>query len=142
VWTRLCITSTCCWHGSHLIDAFGIQQSRLTSRRILGNLERHSSSVADVTADNDMRNALLAVAVKAAKRAGEIIVSHDKGAAVVNHKLNSRDLLTIVDPLCEKVGGIWLAELMHLLLRQSMCLVVKAYQRNHSRRISYPSVSW
>jgi hypothetical protein len=45
----------------------------------------------------------LEVAVRAAQRAGDIIVAHDQGAAVVHHKANSRDLLTLIDPQCEKV---------------------------------------
>lgn len=53
--------------------------------------------------DSDKLDACLAVAIDAAKQAGQVIRSHDKGAAVVNHKANSRDLLTVVDPLCEKV---------------------------------------
>jgi hypothetical protein len=45
----------------------------------------------------------LAVAVRAAQRAGDIIVAHEQGAAVLQHKANSRDLLTLIDQQCEKV---------------------------------------
>lgn len=45
---------------------------------------------------------VLAVAVDASRTAGVIIREHAGGAQVSERKANSRDLLTIVDPLCEK----------------------------------------
>jgi myo-inositol-1(or 4)-monophosphatase len=47
---------------------------------------------------------LLVVAMDASKRAGEIILGNAGGAEITERKANSRDLLTLVDPLCEKVG--------------------------------------
>lgn len=44
----------------------------------------------------------LDVAVKAAKRAGDIIVENCQGSHQVDTKSTSRDLLTLIDPLCEK----------------------------------------
>lgn len=46
--------------------------------------------------------AILTVATEAAKKAGEIIVSNAGGADVTKTKANPRDLLTMIDPLCEK----------------------------------------
>ena len=42
------------------------------------------------------------VAVDAAKKAGAIILGNAGGAEVTERKANSRDLLTLIDPLCEK----------------------------------------
>lgn len=46
---------------------------------------------------------LLSVAIDASKQAGEIILGNSGGADVLKSKANSRDLLTLIDPLCEKV---------------------------------------
>lgn len=45
---------------------------------------------------------VLSVAMDAGKKAGDIILGNAGGAEVVNRKANSRDLLTLIDPLCEK----------------------------------------
>lgn len=45
---------------------------------------------------------MMSVAITAAKQAGEIIVGYKGGVDVLNRKANSRDLLTEIDPLCEK----------------------------------------
>mmetsp|Transcript_57004 Transcript_57004/g.121035 ORF Transcript_57004/g.121035 Transcript_57004/m.121035 type:complete len:339 (+) Transcript_57004:130-1146(+) len=47
-------------------------------------------------------DSLLDVAVRASKHAGEIILGNAGGADVLKSKANSRDLLTLIDPLCEK----------------------------------------
>jgi myo-inositol-1(or 4)-monophosphatase len=44
----------------------------------------------------------LQVAADAAKKAGGIIMGNAGGAEVTERKANSRDLLTLIDPLCEK----------------------------------------
>ena len=46
---------------------------------------------------------ILSAAVSAAKKAGDIIVSHSGGADVTKTKANPRDLLTLIDPLCEEI---------------------------------------
>ena len=51
---------------------------------------------------------LLSVAVAASKKAGEIILGNAGGADVTKSKANSRDLLTLIDPLCEKVSSFTL----------------------------------
>ena len=47
-------------------------------------------------------DSFLDVAIIASKKAGNIILGYDGGAEVTKVKDNSRDLLTLVDPLCEK----------------------------------------
>ena len=47
-------------------------------------------------------DSLLDVAVRASELAGEIILGNAGGADVLKSKANSRDLLTLIDPLCEK----------------------------------------
>lgn len=42
------------------------------------------------------------IAMIAAKRAGEIILSNSSGMDVSKTKANARDLLTVIDPLCEQ----------------------------------------
>ena len=46
---------------------------------------------------------LLTVAIDASRQAGDIILGNSGGADVLKSKANSRDLLTLIDPLCEKV---------------------------------------
>ncbi|EJK58629.1 hypothetical protein THAOC_21233 [Thalassiosira oceanica] len=47
-------------------------------------------------------DALLAVAIEASKLAGDIIIGNKSGAEVTKTKANPKDLLTEIDPLCEK----------------------------------------
>jgi hypothetical protein len=53
--------------------------------------------------DKEQLDELMEVAVSASKKAGSIIKDHAYGAQVEKSKANSRDLLTLIDPLCEKV---------------------------------------
>lgn len=46
---------------------------------------------------------ILDIATTAAKKAGEIIVQNSSGADVTKTKANSKDLLTMIDPMCEKI---------------------------------------
>jgi hypothetical protein len=57
--------------------------------------------------DDAMLDQVLQVAIDASKKAGEIIIGNAGGAEVTERKANSRDLLTLIDPLCEKVSGMW-----------------------------------
>lgn len=67
-----------------------------------------SSSImtSSIDFDDDMLNSLLEVAIKAAVLAGDIIVENTKTGKtdVTKTKDSSRDLLTLIDPLCEKVS--------------------------------------
>jgi hypothetical protein len=49
---------------------------------------------------------VLQVAIQAAKSAGKIIMENSEGSDVVEKKASSRDLLTLIDPLCEKVRKV------------------------------------
>ena len=53
--------------------------------------------------DGNILDDILQIAVLASKNAGEIIRANSGGADVVEKKSTSRDLLTLVDPQCEKV---------------------------------------
>jgi hypothetical protein len=53
--------------------------------------------------DDAILDRILEVAVDASKKAGDIILGNAGGAEVTERKANSRDLLTLIDPLCEKV---------------------------------------
>ena len=52
--------------------------------------------------DPELLTKVLSVATGAAKKAGDIILGNSGGAEVAERKANSRDLLTLIDPLCEK----------------------------------------
>jgi hypothetical protein len=49
---------------------------------------------------------VLQVAIQAAKSAGIIIMENSEGSEVVEKKASSRDLLTLIDPMCEKVRAL------------------------------------
>ena len=51
---------------------------------------------------DDLIHQVLQVAILASKKAGDIIVGNAGGVEVTERKANSRDLLTLIDPLCEK----------------------------------------
>jgi hypothetical protein len=66
-----------------------------------------ASSSVDVDIDNDeFLNEILDVAINAAILAGDIILENTRTGKtdVTKTKDSSRDLLTLIDPLCEKVG--------------------------------------
>lgn len=56
-------------------------------------------------------DALLQTGVMAAKQAGDIILENANGMKVMKSKANSRDLLTVVDGLCEKVRFVVVVEI-------------------------------
>jgi len=49
-------------------------------------------------------SSLQQIAIMASKLAGEIILGNADGADVLKTKDSIRDLLTLIDPLCEKVS--------------------------------------
>ena len=89
------------------ISIFGNTASsfKLTSLRTHSNLfsTKLSMSVSDIFPTSEELNQILNAAVHASKEAGDIIIGHGQGAEVEKCKANSRDLLTLIDPLCEKV---------------------------------------
>jgi hypothetical protein len=64
-----------------------------------------TNTVQDGT-DDALLDQILQVAIDASKKAGEIILGNAGGAEVTERKANSRDLLTLIDPLCEKVRSL------------------------------------
>jgi myo-inositol-1(or 4)-monophosphatase len=54
------------------------------------------------TVPTELLEEVLRVAIEASKKAGEIILGNAGGAEVTQRKANSRDLLTLIDPLCEQ----------------------------------------
>jgi hypothetical protein len=58
-----------------------------------------------VLPDKAMLEQVLNVAIDASRKAGAIILGNAGGAEVTQSKANSRDLLTLIDPLCEKVNS-------------------------------------
>jgi len=83
------------------------------SRRNQSQKIRMSSSTTDIaimsssTTDIEIPpkeelEAVLNVAIQASTAAGDIIVGNAGGAEVMKTKANSKDLLTLIDPLCEK----------------------------------------
>jgi myo-inositol-1(or 4)-monophosphatase len=62
-----------------------------------------AATILDAEIDQKLLEDVLEVAVEASKKAGDIILGNSRGAEVTNRKANSRDLLTLVDPMCEKV---------------------------------------
>ena len=64
-----------------------------------------SSSAAAVSCSilpEETLDSLLAVAIEASRLAGDIIIGNKSGADVTKTKANPKDLLTLIDPLCEK----------------------------------------
>lgn len=62
-----------------------------------------SESRLDGLPSDEILDKVLKVAIDASKKAGDIILGNAGGADVTKCKANSRDLLTLIDPMCEKV---------------------------------------
>jgi myo-inositol-1(or 4)-monophosphatase len=70
------------------------------------DIRRRCTRLSSVLAMDDVSvvlDQIQEVAVAASKKAGTIILGNAGGAAVTECKANSRDLLTLIDPLCEEV---------------------------------------
>jgi myo-inositol-1(or 4)-monophosphatase len=76
-----------------------IQTHLLASTKQKDDIESNSNSD---TAPSELLEEVLRVAIDASKKAGEIILGNAGGAEVTQRKANSRDLLTLIDPLCEQ----------------------------------------
>lgn len=72
------------------------------SRLALTRVAMSSSSSSSSFPSKQELEEVLQVAISASKAAGDIIVGNAGGAEVAKTKANSRDLLTLIDPLCEK----------------------------------------
>jgi hypothetical protein len=64
--------------------------------------------------DDALLDQIMSVAIDASKKAGDIIMGNAGGAEVTNRKANSRDLLTLIDPMCEKVSNDAAVKLIRL----------------------------
>jgi hypothetical protein len=75
-----------------------------------------TNTVQDGT-DDALLDQILQVAIDASKKAGEIILGNAGGAEVTERKANSRDLLTLIDPLCEKVRQSYTSQTHRHIIR-------------------------
>lgn len=90
-----------------LLVVIAVSTAFVTTRNLPTSSSRirasSSTSIAESEAlDPALLTEILQVATEASKQAGSIILGNAGGAAVTERKANSRDLLTLIDPLCEK----------------------------------------
>ena len=92
------------------ILSFSVIKSPSPFRAHIHKLDQRANKCLRMTSEasinQGMLDKVLKVAVDASKRAGDIILGNAGGAEVTQNKANSRDLLTMIDPLCEKVSTI------------------------------------
>ena len=91
-----------------LVNGFLLSKCPLVSgihdRSWNGAASSAMGAIAEGLPDESMMEEVLKVAIEAAKKAGEIMISNAGGVDVVEKKSTDRDLLTLIDPLCEKVS--------------------------------------
>ena len=81
--------------------SFHIKTKSSTARQSMSSsTELNSQSLPT----DETLSSLQQIAIKASKLAGEIILGNADGADVLKTKDSTRDLLTLIDPLCEKVS--------------------------------------
>ena len=90
--------------SSFLADFSRLDRSITSTTCRMTSTPQPTPSTTDV--DKDTLQKVLDVAIDASKKAGEIILGNAGGAEVTKSKANSRDLLTLIDPLCEKVSTL------------------------------------
>jgi hypothetical protein len=81
-------------------NAIGVSVSATTTT----SSQEGSDSPSSLSSNDDELDKILQVAIAASRKAGEIILQHANGADVVEKKSTSRDLLTLIDPICETVS--------------------------------------
>ena len=93
-----------CWYFVHVSQSFVHYSPRQLPRRF--------KSVPNAVTQNNMPyptkdelEKVLNVAMEAAEKAGDIIRNNAEGSEVIEKKASSRDLLTRIDPQCERVGS-------------------------------------
>mmetsp|Transcript_10140 Transcript_10140/g.15217 ORF Transcript_10140/g.15217 Transcript_10140/m.15217 type:complete len:322 (+) Transcript_10140:76-1041(+) len=84
-----------------LISVSGFIPTTIRHHSFSASTSKMRASNIDLT-ESELKS-ILSVAASAAKKAGDIIVSHSGGADVTKTKANPRDLLTLIDPLCEEI---------------------------------------
>lgn len=89
----------------HMLVASILWRGTIISAFVPTTYQSHQIQLFATTSlpEDEKLKELLQVAVAASKKAGEIILKYTDGADVVETKSTSRDLLTTVDPQCEKV---------------------------------------
>lgn len=73
------------------------------SRTMLSSETATTTSAETSVVSDDVLDKVLVIAIEASKKAGDIILGNAGGVEVTERKANSRDLLTLIDPLCEQV---------------------------------------
>ena len=101
---ELCIFLSCFIIRSSSFTATSHRTARSGTRMTASapNDELASTASQDSLRD-ELLDQILEVAIEASKKAGDIILGNAGGAEITERKANSRDLLTLIDPLCEKV---------------------------------------
>lgn len=100
----------------------------------------HTHTASEVLAlRSDELGHMMKVAVRASKAAGDLIVQHSKRGIAKTKKSNSRDLVTAIDVLCEKVRFILCTHLTRLNLAPSLntsCCDTSDHSEDNSTRVS------
>ena len=110
--------------NSKKVSNVGIPMNTLTAMNQVNDDDVSTSTTTTTTANAKLLNQILQVAIDASKKAGEIIRGNAGGAEVTERKANSRDLLTLIDPLCEKVRFVISHIVIHLISYPRRSLII------------------
>ena len=110
--------------NSKKVSIVGIPMNTLTAMNQVNDDDVSTSTTTTTTANAKLLNQILQVAIDASKKAGEIIRGNASGAEVTERKANSRDLLTLIDPLCEKVRFVISHIVIHLISTPRRSLII------------------
>ena len=110
--------------NSKKVSNVGIPMNTLTAMNRVNDDDVSTSTTTTTTANAKLLNQILQVAIDASKKAGEIIRGNAGGAEVTERKANSRDLLTLIDPLCEKVRFVISHIVIHLISTPRRSLII------------------
>ena len=110
--------------NSKKVSNVGIPMNTLTAMNQVNDDDVSTSTTTTTTANAKLLNQILQVAIDASKKAGEIIRGNAGGAEVTERKANSRDLLTLIDPLCEKVRFVISHIVIHLISTPRRSLII------------------
>lgn len=87
--------------GIHLVGRSFCFQQGFHYRRFQ-KIASSRTTLRNLPVDDSLIDEILQVAIEASKAAGSIIKKNSDGSSVVEKKSTSRDLLTEIDPKCEK----------------------------------------
>ena len=112
--------------NSKKVSNVGIPMNTLTAMNQVNDDDVSTSTTTTTTTATNAKllNQILQVAIDASKKAGEIIRGNAGGAEVTERKANSRDLLTLIDPLCEKVRFVISHIVIHLISTPRRSLII------------------